>query len=117
MVILESAAEHVAFEWGHLEWMASRAIGNSTTMTFGRCYIAAGAANGWHYHPNCDEILHVIAGSIEHSLGDSLFAMTVGDTISIPAGVVHNARNIGDSEAVMTISFSSADRQSVAVEQ
>jgi quercetin dioxygenase-like cupin family protein len=39
--------------------------------------------------------------------------MNPGDTVSIPSGVVHNATNIGSEDAVLTISFSSAYRESV----
>lgn len=38
-------------------------------------------------------------------------AMEAGDTISIPTGVWHNARALGNEDAEMTISFSSADRE------
>jgi quercetin dioxygenase-like cupin family protein len=100
-------------EWGRLVWMVSGAQGSSTTMTVGRCYIAPGAANPRHYHPNCDEVLHVLQGLIEHSAGDETVRMMAGDTISIPANVVHNATNVGEEEAVMVISFSSADRKAI----
>lgn len=98
-------------EWGRLEWMISGRLGNSTTMTVGKCYIAPGRQNPRHHHPNCDEVLHVLQGTIEHSADDDRVTMRAGDTISIPQGVVHNARNVGDDEAVFVISFSSADRQ------
>jgi len=39
--------------------------------------------------------------------------MGPGDTVSIPTGAVHNARNVGDGEAVFVIAFSSPDRQTV----
>jgi len=97
--------------WGELRWLVSRKLGNSTTMTFGRVTIPAGVANPRHRHPNCDEILHLLSGRIEHSLGDQRFTMEPGDTISIPAGVWHNARAFGDRDAEMVISFSSADRE------
>ena len=96
---------------GELRWLASRKLGNSGTMTFGRVIIPAGVANPRHRHPNCDEILHLLSGNIEHSLGDQCFTMEPGDTISIPAGVWHNARALGDKDAEMVISFSSADRE------
>lgn len=99
--------------WGRLEWMVSGALSNSTTMTVGRCYISPGAANPRHYHPNCDEVLHLLQGEIEHSVGDRTVRMAAGDAISIPATAVHNARNVGAEEAVMVICFSSADRQVV----
>lgn len=98
---------------GHLVWMVSGALGNSDHMTVGRCYIQPGGANPRHYHPNCDEVLHLIQGCLRHTAGDEVVEMTPGDTISIPANVVHNATNIGEGEAIMVISFSSADRQTV----
>lgn len=100
-------------EWGKLEWMVSGAIGNSDTMTVGRCTILPGRQNPPHVHPNCDEVLHVLHGTIEHRLGDQLMPMGPGDTISIPTGTVHNARNTGTEPAVLMISFSSAERQVV----
>ena len=104
-------AEVVGMEWGHLEWMVSGERGNSDTMTVGRCYIKPGRENPRHFHPNCDEVLHVLTGSIEHSFGEEVIAMSAGDTISIPTGVMHNARNVGDEEAVFVIAFSSAYRE------
>lgn len=100
-------------EWGRLEWMVSGALGNSDTMTVGRCYIDPGEQNPRHYHPNCDEVLHVLQGRIVHSLGDETFEMGPGDTVSIPSGTLHNARNIGAEQAVFVISFSTPDRQTV----
>ncbi|GAA1697883.1 hypothetical protein GCM10009765_54150 [Fodinicola feengrottensis] len=100
-------------DWGRLVWMVSGPLGNSTTMTVGRCYIQPGQQNPRHLHPNCDEVLHVLHGTIEHSVGDDRVRMTAGDTISIPSGAIHNAHNIGADEAVFVIAFSSADRQVV----
>ncbi|HET7568170.1 MAG TPA: cupin domain-containing protein [Gaiellaceae bacterium] len=108
------AHDVVETDWGRLVWMISGALGNSDTLTVGRCHIHAGQANPRHLHPDCDEVVHVLEGSIEHSYGDERVALRPGDAISIPAGVVHNARNVGDSEAVLVIVFSSATRRSVA---
>lgn len=105
-----TAEEH---PWGRLIWMVSGALGNSDTMTVGRCHIAPGQANPRHYHPNCDEVLHVLQGTIEHSLDDEVVRMGPGDTISIPIRTMHNARNVGSDEAIFVITFSSADRQVV----
>jgi oxalate decarboxylase/phosphoglucose isomerase-like protein (cupin superfamily) len=57
-----------------------------------------GAQNPRHYHPNCDEVLHVLQGRILHSVDDD---------------ALHNARNIGDEEAVFVFAFSSADRHTL----
>lgn len=80
-------------------------------MTFGRVTLRAGGGSPRHRHPNCDEILHVISGRLEHTLGDDRFVMEAGDTISIPTGVWHGATVLGESDADLVICFSSADRQ------
>lgn len=111
MVARSGSYEVEQHGWGRLVWMVAGRLGNSANLTVGRCYIEPGQANPRHYHPNCDEVLHVLEGTIEHTAGDEIVPMGPGDTISIPAGVVHNARNVGDATAVFVISFSSAHRQ------
>jgi quercetin dioxygenase-like cupin family protein len=99
--------------WGKLEWFASRALGNSTSMTVGLATISVGKSNPLHRHPNCDEVLHVIQGHIMHRVGDKEYEMQAGDTVTITEGTLHNARNIGTQDAVLLISFSSPDRISI----
>jgi quercetin dioxygenase-like cupin family protein len=99
--------------WGRLVWMIAGRLGNSATMTMGKCYIDPGSANPRHYHPNCDEVLHVLDGDIEHTLNGHTFRMSAGETLNIPQGSPHNARNVGKAEAVLLIAFSSADRQTI----
>ena len=103
------------FDWGHLRWFTGNKIGNSKTTTVGECVLQPGVENFRHYHPNCEEILRVVQGTIMHSLGEETFEMKAGDTIVIPPNVTHNARNVGTEDAVLTIIFSTADRQTVAV--
>ena len=110
------SVEVLDLPWGTLSWHVSRALGNSSVMTFGRATIRAGKSNPRHRHPNCDEVLHVLSGSIEHWLGEESFVLNAGDTISIPMGVWHQARALGDQEAVMAICFSSADRETEMAE-
>jgi quercetin dioxygenase-like cupin family protein len=102
------------FDWGNLTWFAGRPLGNSTDMTIGRCILKPGQGNPRHYHPNCSEILVVIQGRIEHTgPGGEKVEMGEGDTVTIPANLWHHATNIGDTEALLFIAFSSADRQTV----
>jgi quercetin dioxygenase-like cupin family protein/type 1 glutamine amidotransferase len=99
--------------WGKLEWFASRALGNSTTMTVGMATISAGKENPLHSHPNCVEILHVLQGRIMNRVGDKQYEMRAGDTVTIPEGTPHNTRNIGTDDALLSITYSSPDRISI----
>jgi quercetin dioxygenase-like cupin family protein/type 1 glutamine amidotransferase len=111
--LVTRAADRQVIEqtWGKITWYASAQLGNSQTMTVGEAVIRAGQENPRHYHPNCDEILHVVRGRILHSMGTRQVEMAAGDTVSIPMGVRHNARNMGTEDAVLAISFSSAHRE------
>lgn len=96
--------------WGRLVWTASGTVGNSKTMSVGRAMIRAGMENPRHRHPNCDEILHVIAGRIEHIQDDARCILEPGDTVSIPKGVWHQARSLGSEDAQVVICFDSPNR-------
>lgn len=99
------------FPWGSITWLVSGAIGNSRTMTFGRVVIRKGCGNPEHAHDNCDEVLHLLHGELEHTAGaERAFRLKPGDTITLPAGTVHSARSVGDEDAVMVVAYSSAHR-------
>ena len=99
--------------WGSLTWFASKEGGNSESITLGKCVIKPGCSNPRHYHPNCEEVLHVIEGTIIHSFLDTDVKMEKGSTIIISSNKHHNATNIGAEDAVMIISFSSNMRETV----
>jgi quercetin dioxygenase-like cupin family protein len=106
---------HVQEEWGELTWFANLAQGNSEDMTVGRCIIKPGFTNPLHFHPNCSEVLVVVQGQIMHTCDErgNEVNMEAGDAISIPPNFKHQARNIGDVDAILHISFSAADRQTI----
>jgi len=109
-----SKTQRQEFSWGNLTWFANRALGNSDEMTVGRCILKPGQTNGRHYHPNCSETLVVIQGRIRHSItGDQGAELGEGDTVVIPPNARHSATNIGQTDAVLFIAFSSADRQTI----
>lgn len=103
----------IANPWGELRWYTSAEMGNSRTMTTGVARLKPGQSNPRHFHPNCDEILHVVSGKIRHTMNEVSVEMAAGDTISIPQGVLHNATNTGTEDAVLAVSFSTAYREAV----
>lgn len=114
MIIKHDDLDFFDADWGQLTWYASEKQGNTDYLTLGRCIIYPNQQNPRHYHPNCEEILTVIEGKIAHTwkFGEEI-EMNEGDTITIPRGMQHQARNIGDKNAVLFIAFTSADRQTV----
>jgi quercetin dioxygenase-like cupin family protein len=56
----------------------------------------------------------VVQGRIRHTIpGDQETELTEGDTVVIPANVRHCATNIGQTDAILFLAFSSADRQTI----
>lgn len=106
----QSQARRIDEDWGSLSWLASRPLGNVQDLTLGRVTIRKGYSNPRHAHPSCEEVLYLLSGQIEHSLGDKRFILTSGDTLSIPAGVFHDAQNIGTEDADMIVAYSSGTR-------
>lgn len=106
----KTEARQIERDWGTMRWLAGRELGNSDDMTVGHVTIKPGMCNPRHGHPNCDEVLYLLDGTLEHTLGDETIVMHAGDTLSVKRGVFHNARNIGNSDAQLFVAFSSADR-------
>ena len=69
--------------------------------------------NAMHSHPNCDEMLYVVESLIAHRLNGEEIEMHEGDSLFIPQGAVHNAFNKGDTEAVLSIAFTTGNRETL----
>jgi len=111
-VLRANEGEFKEFQWGTLTWYASAKQNNSTDMTIGRCVIKPGQENPLHSHPNCSEVLVVLQGTVMHTIenGEEV-ELNPGDTITLPADLPHKARNATNSDVVLFIAFSSADRE------
>lgn len=104
-------------EWGFMQWLCSGALFADAQQTFGYVEINAGEKNPKHVHPNSDEVLFLIEGELDHSLGDAVFHLTPGMSIHIPEGVPHDALNNGQSVARMVVAYPTPDRQVVMCEE
>ena len=99
-------------DWGSLAWAVNAKAGNCNTMTLGRVSIKAGKANPHHRHGNCDELLYLVSGELDHYAEDiGTVRMKPGDVIVIPRGVVHNARCVSTTDAETIVIYSSAARE------
>lgn len=104
------------FDWGSIQWMVTGQQHADGEITFGYVQIEPGQKNPRHYHPNSSEVLFLIEGELDHSLGDENFHLTAGMSIFIPIGVEHDARNNGGITARMVVAYPTGDRQAVMLE-
>lgn len=101
-------------DWGSLQWLVGGTVQPHLGLTIGRVTFEPGEANPPHRHPNCDEVLHVVQGTLEHTRGDGTFVeLRPGDSIVLDRDRAHYARNVGTGEAVALVIFNAHDRQVV----
>src|SRR5918911_5716709 len=70
-----------------ITWLFSGQTAPGAAQTLGYVVIEPGQKNPLHAHPNCEELLYLISGELEHSLGDESFRLQAGDAIRVPAGI------------------------------
>ncbi|AYL98278.1 cupin domain-containing protein [Mucilaginibacter celer] len=64
-----------------------------------RIDFAPGTAFGKHKHPG-EEIIYVLEGLLQYQVeGKAPVTLKAGDVLFIPAGTVHTAKNVGNTEA------------------
>jgi quercetin dioxygenase-like cupin family protein len=107
-----------AYPGGEIHWLTSRKTNGARELTFGHTVIEVGQRNPLHRHPNCEEVLYVLSGEIEHYIeGTPKERMGPGDTILVPRNLIHQAVNVGASSAQLLVAFSSAERETVIIDQ
>ena len=110
-VLKKADTDYIEKEWGSLRWVANGKLGNSEHMTVGRVIIKKGCFNPQHAHPNCEEVLYLLKGILEHTFGDERAVLEPGDTITISQGISHNAVNTGNEDAEMIVVYSFPSRE------
>jgi quercetin dioxygenase-like cupin family protein len=110
------AGQLAEFSWGAIEWLFNGELAPGAEQTLGYVEIAPGQKNPLHAHPNCEELLYLIEGELDHSLEGEVYRMQPGQAIRVPAGAQHDARNVGATTARMVIIYSDPARQMVTYE-
>jgi quercetin dioxygenase-like cupin family protein len=103
--------------WGYMQWLCSGTLFADAQQTFGYVEIDPGRKNPRHLHPNSDEVLYLLEGELDHSLGDAVYHLEAGMSIHIPMSVAHDAVNRGTGVARMLVAYPTADRQVVMCEE
>ena len=107
-----AVAKHRSDEkWGSLSWLASQQIGNAHGLTLGHVIIKPGESNPRHCHPNCEEVLYLMSGHLEHTVAEKKITASAGDVLSVGPNVYHHATNTGSGDAHMIVAYSAGNRE------
>ncbi|MBM4149596.1 MAG: cupin domain-containing protein [Lentisphaerae bacterium] len=111
-VIRSAEAPVQCLPWGSMQWLVNGQTAPGSAMTLGRVTFKPGQSNPSHAHPNCDEILLVVKGTVEHTLPQGgTVRLEAGDSIVLPQGCSHTAKNVGSTDAVVIVAFNSPERR------
>lgn len=109
--------EQQEYPWGWIRWLMNAKLDPAAKMTLGVVQVNAGQGNPLHMHPNCEEVLYMLAGSCEHRIAGETVILKPGDVLRIPTGVPHAAKVLGTEPMRALIVYSSGERQFVLVGQ
>ncbi len=86
-------------EWGSLAWFSSPAVSNAKDLVVIEVTFNPGGGHDFHKHPNQEETLYVIEGSVEQWIDQERRTLGPGDSAFIGADVVHASFNLGGGNA------------------
>ena len=111
-----AATPDVSADGYRIKWLFSGQTAPGAEQTLGYVVIEPGAKNPLHAHPNCEEVLYLISGELEHSLDGAVYRLGPGDAIRVPAGAKHDAKSVGTEPAAMVVCYSVPNREMVSYE-
>jgi quercetin dioxygenase-like cupin family protein len=76
-------------------WHSRPDMVKDTNLLFVRCQIDPGQAHKFHRHPKMEEILYVLSGTAEQWAEREKRIMTAGQSLYLPADLVHGTYNPG----------------------
>jgi quercetin dioxygenase-like cupin family protein len=76
-------------------WYCKPSLVQDTNLIFVCAHLLPGEAHRFHYHPQMEEILYILAGSAEQWVERQKRVLRPGDSVCLPAGMVHATYNVG----------------------
>jgi quercetin dioxygenase-like cupin family protein len=74
-------------------WYCKPGMVPDTNLMFVRAFLPPGEAHRFHCHPKMEEILYVLSGIADQWVEKERRVMRPGDSLYLPAGIVHGTYN------------------------
>ncbi|WP_262177421.1 cupin domain-containing protein [Haloarcula laminariae] len=85
--------ETIQLDWGTLKWMNAPDVTGCEEFSSGVVLLKPGKGHERHTHPDSDEILYILGGEGEQTIGDETRTVSAGEMVYIPKGVEHSTMN------------------------
>ena len=97
--ITAAAMEREQWEWGVLAWVSRPATTGARDLVVVEVTLEHGQGHNFHKHPDQEEVIYVIDGTIEQWIDQENQLLSAGDSVFIAADVVHASFNVSGSPA------------------
>ncbi|HRO12528.1 cupin domain-containing protein [Amaricoccus sp.] len=97
--VIRSEVPADALDWGQLRWLCNPPSTGAAALTVIDVTLKPGKGHDFHKHPDQEEVIVVVSGRVEQWLDREQRLLGPGDSVFIPAGMVHASFNAGDGEA------------------
>lgn len=87
------------FDWGEIAWVCRPASADARQLAVLDVTITPQKGHNFHKHPDQEEVIYLISGSIEQWIEDKKQVLHPGDAVFIPANMVHASFALGDQDA------------------
>ncbi|HVO53560.1 MAG TPA: cupin domain-containing protein [Solirubrobacterales bacterium] len=105
------------FDWGQVKPLMAAADSDAATVSVVHVVMDPGRGHERHNHPEADELIHVLSGEGEQTLGDQdPFPLRAGQTVVIPKGVWHSTINTGWEPMAVLAVYAPAGPEQVLAE-
>lgn len=99
--VLSRDTPQEVLDWGRLRWMSHPPSTNARQLTVLEVSIEPGKGHDFHKHPDQEEVIYVVSGEVEQWLEQEQQTLGSGDSVFVPADVVHASFNSGKQTATL----------------
>ena len=92
-------ADREQLDWGTLAWLSRPTTTEAEQLVVIEVNLSPGHGHNFHKHPEQEEVIYVIEGSIEQWLRQEKRMLNPGDSVFIPADTVHASFNVSSRPA------------------
>jgi quercetin dioxygenase-like cupin family protein len=103
--ITRSTLESEMLDWGMMGWVSRPATTGARQLTVMEVTLTPGNGHNFHKHPEQEEVIYVVEGTIEQWLEQDRKQLGPGEAVFIPADVVHASFNVGSGPAKLLVSL------------
>lgn len=104
--VLNAETPKETVDWGTLAWLSNPPATGNKQLTVIDVELFPGKGHDFHKHPNQEEVIYCVKGTVEQWFGEEKRTLNAGDAVHIDAGMVHGTFNVSNEPAFILVILS-----------